>query len=173
MTGDFIEASLHGAPPTATEQRERPGREQPGELRFRDGLDAGSGESARVHCGRWFANSETAVVSKRGCGCGGTNDVGIGRSTRVGGWEPPDLASQLRPLLAACHVEDIRISVTLEMTLVEIVELTASLEFPNDTPAAVRRKQQTCVEEALWDAAPMVRHIEPRASYNVALEAKR
>ena len=108
-----------------------------------------------------------------GCGCGGSTDVGIGRGHRTGGWEPPDLASQLRPLLAACHVEDIRISVTLEMMLVEIVDLTASLEFPNDTSATVRRKQQTCVEEALWDAAPMVRHIEPRASYNVALEAKR
>lgn len=108
-----------------------------------------------------------------GCACGGSHDIGIGIGHASGGWEPPDLASQLRPLLAACHVEDVRISVTLEMTLVEIVELTASLDFPNDASAAVRRAQQTCVEEALWDAAPMVRHVEPRASYNVTLEAKR
>jgi von Willebrand factor type A domain len=127
------------------------------------------GGSAKYASGTGFGMSGGGS----GCGCGGSHDVGIGRATRVGGWEPPDLASQLRPLLAACHVEDIRISVTLEMTLVEIVDLTASLDFPNDAPAAVRRKQQTCVEEALWDAAPMVRHVEPRASYNVTLEAKR
>jgi hypothetical protein len=108
-----------------------------------------------------------------GCGCGSSHDIGIGRGHTTAGWEPPDLASQLRPLLAACHVEDLRISVTLEMTLIEIVELTASIDFPNETPAAMRRKQQTCVEDALWEATPMVRHVEPRASYNVTLEPKR
>jgi hypothetical protein len=110
-----------------------------------------------------------------GCGCGGSHDIGIGvgRGHLAVGWDPPDLASQLRPLLTACHVENMRVSVTLEMTLVEIVDLTASLDFPTDSPTAIQRKQQACVEEALWEATPMVRHVEPRASYNVVLEAKR
>ncbi|MEO7096760.1 MAG: hypothetical protein ABI175_26110, partial [Polyangiales bacterium] len=106
------------------------------------------------------------------CGCDShIGSTGRGSLTGVG-WEPPDLASQLRPLLAACHVDAMRISVALEMTMIEIVDLTASIDFPDDTSAAVKRKQQTCVEDALWDATPMVRHVVPRTTYNVTLEAK-
>lgn len=108
-----------------------------------------------------------------GCGCDGISDIGRGRLGTTGSWEPPDLASQLRPLLAACHVEDVRIAVTLEMTLIEIVDLTVELDSTTEVSGAVRRTQQTCVQDALWDAAPMVRHVEPHASYNVVLEAKR
>jgi hypothetical protein len=108
------------------------------------------------------------------CGGCGSHDIGIGRGTATGGmWTPPDLASQLRPLLAACHVDDVPISVTLEMTLVEIVDLTVQLAPPSDVSAAVRRQQQTCVEDALWDAAPMIRRIQARATYNVELAATR
>ncbi len=106
------------------------------------------------------------------CGCGGINDIGLGRSGSIGGWDPPDLASQLRPLLAACHVEDVSITVTLEMTMIEIVDLDAQLTWSNEPSAAEQRTQQACVEDALWDATPMVRHVEPRASYVVSLAPK-
>jgi len=108
-----------------------------------------------------------------GCGCDASVGPG-GRGFTVGvGRQPLDLATQLRPLLAACHVESTRVSATLEMTFLEIVDLTVNIDATSDVPAADRRKQQTCVEDALWDAAPMLRRAEAHASYNVSFEPKR
>ncbi len=102
------------------------------------------------------------------CGCDSIGTIGHGHGT--GGYFPPtDLAHQLWPLLAACHVEDATIQVHLEMTLTEIVDLTATIYAPNGTSAAALRKQQTCVEDALWDAAPMLSHVEESQSFDVSL----
>lgn len=102
------------------------------------------------------------------CGCDSIGTIGHGRGT--GSYYPPtDLEHQLWPLLAACHVEEATIQVHLEMTLTEIVDLSATISPPNGTSAAVLRQQQTCVEDALWDAAPMLSHIEDSQTFDVNL----
>ena len=106
--------------------------------------------------------------------CLGRHIGSIGRGKGTGGWrESMDLSSQLRPLLAACKVEDVHIAATLEMTFLEIVDVTVELSHPNEVPVTVRRKQQKCVEEALWDATPMLHRVEAHATYNVNLAPKR
>lgn len=87
--------------------------------------------------------------------------------------QPVSLESQLRPLLATCEVEDARIRVELEMTGVEIVALTAHIEYPDVVSAAVERKRQACVEDALWDATPMLPEYPPHLTIPVELPRKR
>lgn len=96
--------------------------------------------------------------------------IGHGRITTR---HPVSLEAQLRPLLAACEVDDARIYVQLEMTGIEIVALTASIDFPALLPAAVERKRQACVEDALWDAAPMLPEYPPHLTIPVELPRKR
>lgn len=115
-------------------------------------------------------------MSGGGASCDGCmHSVGsVGRGILVGtGREPPDLESQLRPLLAACGVADVRVTARLELTFIEIADLTVDLLYPNEVTAAVRRKHQTCVEDALWDATPMIHRVEPHAVYTVAFAPKR
>ncbi|CAN5868709.1 hypothetical protein BH11MYX3_BH11MYX3_22800 [soil metagenome] len=102
------------------------------------------------------------------CGCDSIGTIGHGHMT--GAYYPPiDLAAQLWPLLAACHVEDATIQVHLEMTLTEIVDLTATILPANATSSSALRRQQTCVEDALWDAAPMLSHVEETQTFDVSL----
>ncbi|MBA3463909.1 MAG: VWA domain-containing protein [Deltaproteobacteria bacterium] len=104
------------------------------------------------------------------CGTVGT----IGRGSGTGSYrEPPDLAKQLRPLLAACEVETVDVRATLEMTLTEIAELTVTMNHPDGTPSATKRKRQQCVEDALWDSTPMLTHVDQHHTYNVDLRAIR
>lgn len=105
-----------------------------------------------------------------GCCCCGIGDIGRGTHT-AGVWIPPDLAAQLRPLLAACHVETTSINATLEMTLVEIVNVTVLISRPADVSPSLARQQQQCVEDALWDATPMLTQVVPHHTYDVALPA--
>ncbi len=107
--------------------------------------------------------------SSDGCCCC-TRDIGRGTGTRAV-WDPPDLAGQLRPLLAACHVETASIQATLEMTLVEIVNVTVSINRSHEVSPSIARQQQQCVEDALWDATPMLTHIVAHYSYSVAMPA--
>jgi Mg-chelatase subunit ChlD len=108
-------------------------------------------------------------------GCPHCGSIGtIGRGSGTGGyWEPPDLAKQLRPLLAACRVEAVAVHITLEMTLTEIAELTVGLDHPDGTPPSTKRKRQQCVEDALWDSTPMLTHVEENHSYSVEIPATR
>jgi hypothetical protein len=115
-------------------------------------------------------------MSGGGSSCGGCRArIGtLGRGRAIGvGRVPPDLVSQLQPLLAACNVADMQISATLEMTFLEIVDVTVQFGDWGEVPAAVQRKKQTCVEEALWGATPMLRRIEAHATYPVTFDAKR
>lgn len=105
-----------------------------------------------------------------GCGCDAIGTIGHGTGTGSY-YEPPDLARQLRPLLAACRVDTVGISAKLEFTLLEIAELTVDLRVPEGTSAATKRSWQTCVEDALWDAQPMLTHVTARQSFDVDLPA--
>lgn len=98
----------------------------------------------------------------------GIGDPGPRRGVGTIG-ETPVLTSQLRPLFAACHVDDASITVTLELTLVEIVDLTVSIARNTTVSSADQRAQQTCVEDALWDSAPVMRRVEPHTSVTVTL----
>lgn len=108
-----------------------------------------------------------------GHGCCGSIGT-IGRGTGTGGyWEPPDLAKQLRPLLAACRVETVDVNATLEMTLTEIAELTVAMTHPDGTSSATKRARQQCVEDALWDSTPMLTHVTANHTYHVDMRAIR
>ena len=105
-----------------------------------------------------------------GSSCCGDGIGSIGHGTGTGtGIGPVDLEQQVRPLLAACHVDSDTIAITFEMTLVEIAELTVEISPPDKTPAAVVRRQQTCVEDALWEATLMLPEILDHVSYQVEL----
>ena len=104
------------------------------------------------------------------CGIGGT----IGHGTGTGGYrDPPDLANQLRPLLAACAVETLDVHATLEMTLTEIAELSVTIDHPDGTSSTTKRKRQQCVEDALWDSTPMLTRVEEHQTYDVELRGSR
>ena len=126
------------------------------------------GGSQGYTAGFGFGMSGTGGGSCCGIGTIGT----LGRGFGTGGYyPPPDLASQLRPFLAACKVSSVDIHVKLELTYVEIAELTAELRPPNGTSAATLRSMQSCVEDALWDAQPMLTHIAAHQTFDVDLRA--
>ena len=112
-----------------------------------------------------------AGFGRGGCGCDGIIGT-IGHGTGTGSYyDPPDLARQLRPLLATCRVDQVSIRAKLEFTELEIAELTVDLNVPDGTSAATKRKMQTCVEDALWDAQPMLTHVAAHQSFDVDLAA--
>jgi len=92
--------------------------------------------------------------------CGGGTHT-IGHTTGIGsigrGAVPPeDLSQQLAPVVASCQLADAIAHVAIEMTLLEIVDVSVSLDGGSRTPPSELRRLQTCVEEAIWDASPML-----------------
>jgi len=92
--------------------------------------------------------------------CGGgsfstVDHVGIG--TFSGRYlAPENLSAQLAPAVAACKLEDATARADVEMTMLEIVEVIVRVDGRSRTDPNELRRLQTCIEDAIWDASPML-----------------
>ena len=94
-----------------------------------------------------------------GC-CGGASSstidhVGIG-TLGVRNREPENLSAQLAPAVAACKLEGATARADIEMTMLEIVDVVVRLDGRSRTDPNDLRRLQTCIEDAIWDASPML-----------------
>lgn len=98
-------------------------------------------------------------ISGMSC-CGGSfsssDSIGIGRMGTMSHRPPDDLSAQLAPAVAACELGDERARVQIELTLLEIVEVTVEIDGRSRTHPNDLRKLRTCVEDVIWDASPMI-----------------
>jgi len=112
------------------------------------------GGTGRYHEGFGFGMS--------GSCCGGGSftsqtSTGIGTMGRGSRYDPDDLTAQLAPAVAACQLGDERARVQIEMTLLEIVDVTVEIDARSRTNPNELRKLRACVEDVIWDASPMLR----------------
>ena len=84
------------------------------------------------------------------CGCDGFGTIGHGSA----GPNPGDdhLAAQLAPAVTACHAERDRVSVKLELTLAETVDVGVEIQHsPDEDLAGAVRHRRDCLIEAIWE----------------------
>ncbi len=99
----------------------------------------------------------------RGMSCCGGGSFSSQPSSGIGAIgglqrEPDDLTAQLAPAVAACQLERETARVTIEMTLLEIVDVSVAIETSTETHPSRLRKLTACIEDAIWDASPMLRN---------------
>ncbi|MGE0398572.1 MAG: VWA domain-containing protein [Kofleriaceae bacterium] len=76
-----------------------------------------------------------------------------------------DLAPQLRPLVASCGLGSSRADIQLELTFGEIVAVDVTIDATGARAAAIR----TCIEDVVWDFAPVLPSLEPLREATVRL----
>lgn len=111
------------------------------------------GGTRRYYDGFGFGRSGTC------CGGGSFSSqpsIGIGR-IGTKNREPDDLTAQLAPAVAVCQLGDERARVQIEMTLLEIVDVTVEIDARSRMNPNELRKLRACVEDVIWDASPMLR----------------
>ena len=102
------------------------------------------------------------------CACDGIGTVGHGRFGAIGHVDD-HLAAQLAPMVAACHAERDSLSVTLELTLAEVVAVTVEIRSsPDELPATLRRRHD-CLVDAIWDIDLAIAVPQAHQSVTVAL----
>jgi hypothetical protein len=108
--------------------------------------------------GRYFEGLGIGISGMSCCGGGSfSSQPSMGFGT-IGGAhrEPQDLSAQLAPAVAACGLGDESARVSIELTLLEIVEVTVEIEGRTRTHPNELRQLRTCVEDVIWDASPML-----------------
>jgi len=84
------------------------------------------------------------------CGCGQVGTFGHGSAGPLG--SDDHLAAQLAPAIAACHAERDLVSVNLELTLTETVDVQVDIQrSPDGEPAGRVRHRHDCLVEAIWE----------------------
>lgn len=105
--------------------------------------------------------------------CGGGSfssipSIGIGTIGQPSHHVPDDLTAQLAPAVAACQVGNDRARVQVEMTQLEIVDVTVEIDARSRTNPNELRKLRACIEDAIWDASPMLRIPRPHSHHTAA-----
>lgn len=119
---------------------------------------------------RWGGHGSFAPdeASFSGCGCDGGGTSGGSSDTigtvRIGHGNIPvyDLHDQLARAVSGCHLDGAHVTIELEMTMLEIVDVRVTLASP--APAL-----EHCIVEALWDASPMLATPRPHDTFTVKL----
>ncbi len=123
--------------------------------------------------GRYFEGFGFGRIGTGCCGGGSFSShpsIGIGTIGRAHR-EPDDLTAQLAPAVARCQLERETARVTLEMTVLEIVDVTVMISADAPIPPNRLRKLTACVEDAIWDASPMIRNPLSHSHHSVTFKA--
>ena len=103
-----------------------------------------------------------------GCACDGIGTTGSGHFGSIGHVDDR-LAAQLAPAIAACRAEHDQISVILELTMTEIVNVVVELRDSPDKLAGTLRRRHDCLVEAIWDLELAIAVPQAHQSVTVAL----
>ena len=102
------------------------------------------------------------------CGCDGFGTLGHG--SHIGTARVDDhLEAQLAPAIAACGAQLDRVSVTLELTLAETVDVAIDVQSTLENEPSVLRRRRACLVESIWEIELAIAIPQEHQTVTVAL----